>query len=508
MTAARQALEAAGYDVLVFHATGTGGRAMESLVDSGYISGVLDVTTTEWCDEVVGGVLAAGPDRHGAAARAGVPQVVSVGALDMVNFGAMETVPDALSRAGPSIATTPAVTLMRTTAEECRAIAGRIAGQLNRATAPVTLVLPLRGVSMLDAAGAALPRPGGRPRALRHAARERRAARARRRDRRAHQRSGVRGRARAANCSRPSVRPLTRGERLAAHALHPTTDCSPPPARPDRRRQPIIGAGAGTGISAKFAERGGVDLIIIYNSGRFRMAGRGSLAGLLPYGDANAIVVRTWRGKCCRSSRTRRSSPASAAPIRSGMMPVFLRELQAMGFDGIQNFPTVGLIDGSLPPEPRGDRHGLRARSGDDRAKRARLDLLTCPYVFDAYTAKAMAKAGADVAGGPLGTDDQGIDRRPDGADARGIGAAGTGDARRRASGAERTSSCCATAAPSPSPRTPSTCWRARRGVAGFFGASSIERLATESGIEAQARRFREMAMPRRAAPRSGGANR
>jgi len=152
VTAARRALESAGYDVLVFHATGTGGRAMESLVDSGYITGVLDVTTTEWCDEVVGGVLAAGPDRHGAAARAGVPQVVSVGALDMVNFGAMETVPEGF-RGRTFYRHTPAVTLMRTTAEECRAIAGRIAAQLNHATAPVTLVLPLRGVSMLDAPG-------------------------------------------------------------------------------------------------------------------------------------------------------------------------------------------------------------------------------------------------------------------------------------------------------------------------------------------------------------------
>jgi uncharacterized protein (UPF0261 family) len=152
VTAARQQLEAAGYDVLVFHATGTGGRAMERLVDSGYIAGVLDVTTTEWCDEVVGGVLTAGPDRHGAAARAGVPQVVSVGALDMVNFGAMETVPARFADR-TFYRHTPAVTLMRTTPDECREIARRIAAQLAPATAPVTLVLPLRGVSMLDAPG-------------------------------------------------------------------------------------------------------------------------------------------------------------------------------------------------------------------------------------------------------------------------------------------------------------------------------------------------------------------
>jgi uncharacterized protein (UPF0261 family) len=152
VTAARQQLEAAGYDVLVFHATGTGGRAMEALVDSGFIEGVLDVTTTEWCDEVVGGVLAAGPDRHGAAARRAIPQVVSAGALDMVNFHGMDSVPTAF--AGRTFYRhTPSVTLMRTTAAECRAIAQRLAAQLNRSTAPVTLVLPLGGVSMLDAPG-------------------------------------------------------------------------------------------------------------------------------------------------------------------------------------------------------------------------------------------------------------------------------------------------------------------------------------------------------------------
>lgn len=152
VTTARQQLETAGYDVLVFHATGTGGRAMERLVDSGYIAGVLDATTTEWCDEVVGGVLAAGPDRHGAAARAGVPQVVSVGALDMVNFHGIDTVPEAF-RTRTLYRHTPSVTLMRTTADECREIARRMAAQLNRATAPVTVVLPLGGVSMIDAPG-------------------------------------------------------------------------------------------------------------------------------------------------------------------------------------------------------------------------------------------------------------------------------------------------------------------------------------------------------------------
>ena len=148
--AARQRLEAAGYDVLVFHATGSGGRAMEGLIADGYFAGVLDVTTTEWCDELVGGVLSAGPDRLSAAGRAGIPQVVSVGALDMVNFGAPETIPQHY-RDRKFYHHNPTVTLMRTTPAECAEIGRRIATQLNRATGPTVLVLPLRGVSMIDA---------------------------------------------------------------------------------------------------------------------------------------------------------------------------------------------------------------------------------------------------------------------------------------------------------------------------------------------------------------------
>ena len=152
VTAVRERLERAGFDLLVFHATGTGGRAMERLIDDRHVVGVVDVTTTEWCDEVVGGVLSAGPDRLGAAARAGIPQVVSVGALDMVNFGPIETVPERF-RSRTLYKHNDAVTLMRTTADECITIAKGIAGQLNRATGPTVVVLPLRGVSAIDAEG-------------------------------------------------------------------------------------------------------------------------------------------------------------------------------------------------------------------------------------------------------------------------------------------------------------------------------------------------------------------
>lgn len=154
----RARLEEAGYEPLVFHATGTGGRAMEKLIDAGFVVGVADMTTTEWCDEVVGGVLSAGPDRLGAAARAGIPQVVSCGALDMVNFGPRDTVPEQFGHR-TLYQHNPMVTLMRTTPAECAAIGRRIAEKLNAARGPTVLMLPLRGVSALDREGGAFHDP-------------------------------------------------------------------------------------------------------------------------------------------------------------------------------------------------------------------------------------------------------------------------------------------------------------------------------------------------------------
>jgi uncharacterized protein (UPF0261 family) len=152
VTTARTYLEEQGYEVLVFHATGTGGRAMESLIADGFISGVLDITTTEWCDELVGGVLSAGPHRLEAAGKRGIPQVVSVGALDMVNFGPYDTVPGAF--AGRKLYKHNAtVTLMRTTPSENEALGKIIAEKLNAAQGPTALYLPLKGVSMIDVEG-------------------------------------------------------------------------------------------------------------------------------------------------------------------------------------------------------------------------------------------------------------------------------------------------------------------------------------------------------------------
>jgi len=158
---ARQRLEESGFEVLVFHATGNGGQAMESLIDGGLISGVLDLTTTELADELVGGILSAGPDRLTAAGRQAVPQVISVGATDMVNFGPRDSVPPAFTDR-LLLEHNPTVTLMRTTIEENRALGEQIARRASRAEGPTCLMLPLEGVSAVDREGQPFDDPSAR----------------------------------------------------------------------------------------------------------------------------------------------------------------------------------------------------------------------------------------------------------------------------------------------------------------------------------------------------------
>ena len=253
---------------------------------------------------------------------------------------------------------------------------------------------------------------------------------------------------------------------------------------------PVIGAGAGTGISAKFAERGGVDIIIIYNSGRYRMAGRGSLAGLLPYGDANAIVKEMGH----EVLPVVKDTPVLAGvcgtdPFR--LMPVLLRELKAMGFDGVQNFPTVGLFDGVMRTnlEETGMGYGLEV----DMVRQAHeLDMLTCPYVFTPEEARAMAEAGADVLVPHMGLTTKGS-----------IGAetaltlaesAGRVQAMRDAAVAVKPDILVLChGGPIAEPEDAQYIFEHTEGIAGFFGASSIERLATEPAIEGQARKFKTL---------------
>lgn len=263
----------------------------------------------------------------------------------------------------------------------------------------------------------------------------------------------------------------------------------------------IVGAGAGTGLSAKASEAGGADLIIIYNSGRFRMAGRGSLAGLMPYGDANAIVLEMGAEVLTVIGDTPvLAGVCGTDPFR--LMPQFLRELKDAGFTGVQNFPTVGLVDGSFRANLEETGMGFSLEVEMIR-EASQMDLLTCAYAFDSQQAEAMAQAGADVVVAHMGLTTGGL-----------IGA-----------DTSRTLADCAPllqeihdAAVAVDPETivlchggpistPDDAARAlaeTRGIAGFFGASSVERLPVETAIAENLRKFKSISPS--PIPQPGGA--
>ncbi len=258
----------------------------------------------------------------------------------------------------------------------------------------------------------------------------------------------------------------------------------------------IIGAGAGTGLSAKCAEAGGVDLIIIYNSGRYRMAGRGSLSGLMPYGDANAIVMDMAREVLPVVKHTPvLAGVCGTDPFR--LMPVFLREVMAAGFSGVQNFPTVGLIDKDSMLRQNLEETEMGFGHEVDMIRQASaLGLLTCPYVFDVDEAKAMARAGADVLVPHMGLTTKGT-----------IGAktALTLDQcvtrvqamRDAAARIKKDILVLCHGGPIAEPDDAAYVLRHTRGVVGFFGASSMERLPTEVAMTENARRFKKLSAQR-----------
>jgi predicted TIM-barrel enzyme len=254
--------------------------------------------------------------------------------------------------------------------------------------------------------------------------------------------------------------------------------------------KPIIGGGAGTGISAKCAEAGGIDLIIIYNSGRFRMAGRGSMSGMMPYGDANAIVMDMAREVLPVVKRTPvLAGVCGTDPFR--IMKLFLRDVQAAGFAGVQNFPTVGLIDGlfrqNLEETDMG--YGLEV---DMIRVAAEMGLLTCPYVFNEDEARAMAKAGADVLIPHMGLTTKGT--------------VGARTAMTLDQAAQKVQAIADAAkkvrldilvlchgGPISEPEDARYIIEHTQGIVGFFGASSIERLPTEVAITGCVRKFKEI---------------
>jgi predicted TIM-barrel enzyme len=254
--------------------------------------------------------------------------------------------------------------------------------------------------------------------------------------------------------------------------------------------KPIVGCGAGTGISAKFAEAGGADLIIIYNSGRYRMAGRGSLAGLMAYGDANGIVV----DMAAEVLPVVKNTPVLAGvngtdPFR--LMPIFLKQLKEIGFSGVQNFPTVGLIDGNFRANLEATGMGYDKEIETIRLARE-ADLFTAPYVFDADQAKAMAEAGADQLVAHVGLTTSGtigaaVALTLDEAIERVMVIAEAGRKVRK----DLLVIC--HGGPFDEPESVSKALLKMPGINGFFGASSIERLPTERAITGQVKDFKGM---------------
>ncbi|CAF0962702.1 unnamed protein product [Didymodactylos carnosus] len=500
VTSAKNRLKELGYDVVIFHATGTGGRAMEKLIESGIVEGVLDITTTELADEFVGGILSAGPHRLEKAGEKAIPQIVSLGALDMVNFGEINTVPDKF-KGRNLFEHNEKVTLMRTNKEECKALGEVLANKLNKAKGPVTLFIPKGGISILSKVDGPFY--------------DREADEVLFQSIKSHLHSNVsivemnvdindesfaKAMANAlhedltrANKNKPETTTIALSNKQPVQYKTKPKNRSEALARLNEtinNGDLIIGAGAGIGLSAKCIEEGGVDLLIIYNSGRYRMAGRGSSAGLLSYGDANAIVLEMANEILPVVKRT---------PVLAGVcgtdpfkiMSYFLKQIKEIGFAGVQNFPTVGLMDGSFRQslEETGMSYDLEV----DMIRQAHeLGLLTAPYVFNVDDTRKMVRAGADILVAHMGVTTKGS-----------VGASTSvslddciiriQEMHDEAVKINPNVIVLCHGGPLAEPDDVAYVLNKTKGVNGFFGASSMERLPTEKALKENAQNFKRI---------------
>ncbi|KAL2236316.1 UNVERIFIED_CONTAM: ToMV susceptible protein tm-1(GCR26) [Sesamum indicum] len=527
VSAVKDRLQCEGYETLVFHATGVGGRAMEDLVRGGFIQGVLDITTTEVADYVVGGIMACDSSRFDVILEKKIPLVLSIGALDMVNFGPKDTIsPNFQQR--KIYEHNEQVTLMRTTVDENRKFAAFIADKLNKSSSKVCVCLPKKGVSALDAPDKAFYDPDAtgalieelqrlietnedrQVKVFRHHINDLEFANALV-DSFLEICTNLIGVGSQATCgSTEGAQDKTSAPKISSQSVISVSYSLSnfPDAKPEtlqRTREilqqlkyqinegkPIIGAGAGTGISAKFEEVGGVDLIVLYNSGRFRMAGRGSLAGLLPFADANAVVL---------DMANEVLPVVKKVPVLAGVcatdpfrrIDFFLKQLESIGFSGVQNFPTVGLFDGNFRQnlEETGMGYGLEVEM---IAKAHKMGLLTTPYAFNQEEATAMAKAGADIVVAHMGLTTSGsIGAKT----ALSIGESVTlvqaiADAVHRIN-PEAIVLC--HGGPISGPKEAEYVLTRTKGVHGFYGASSLERLPVEQAITATVQQYKSISM-------------
>ncbi|VAI73589.1 unnamed protein product [Triticum turgidum subsp. durum] len=492
--AVKDRLNKEGYETLVFHATGVGGKAMEELVRGGFIQGVLDITTTEVADYIVGGIMACDETRFDAVIDKKIPLVLSVGALDMVNFGAHDTIPAAFSdrkihihneQKGISAIDAPGMPFYDP--EATSALLDELNTRLVKTENRQLKLLPYH-INDPEFANALVD---------------------------AFLSMDIKASS-AITQKNNMVLPKQDTNEKESSSGQKTSDSSiiwrPPVDFPDARPEtlqktksilhklkqqigegiPVIGAGAGTGISAKFEEAGGVDLIVLYNSGRFRMAGRGSLAGLLPFADANAIVLEMANEVL---------PVVKEVPVLAGVcatdpfrrMDYFLKQLEAIGFCGVQNFPTVGLFDGNFRQNL--EETGMGYSMEVEMISRAHsMGFLTTPYAFNPEEGAAMAKAGAHIVVAHMGLTTAGSIGAKTAAtlDDSIVRVQAIADA---AVGVNPDIIVLCHGGPISGPREAEFVLKNTNRVHGFYGASSMERLPVEQAITNTMREYKRMSL-------------
>ncbi|XP_039125271.1 toMV susceptible protein tm-1(GCR26) isoform X2 [Dioscorea cayenensis subsp. rotundata] len=497
VTAVKEKLMNEGYETLVFHATGVGGKAMEDLVRGGFIQGVLDITTTEVADYIVGGVMACDSSRFDVMIEKKVPLVLSVGALDMVNLGAKHTIPPAFENRkiyihndqnGVSALDAPGKPFYDLQAtcsliDELDKLVDKNEERQVRSY-PYHINDPAFADILVDSfleistkfssmASPQLRAPHGQKKGLDNEV----------------DISEVKFLDDKALWKAPLDFPDANPETLLR-----TLGILNQLKQQINNGVPIIGAGAGTGISAKFEEVGGVDLIVLYNSGRFRMAGRGSLAGLLPFADANGVVLEMANEVL---------PVVKGVPVLAGVcatdpfrqMDQFLKQLEAIGFCGVQNFPTVGLFDGNFRQnlEETGMGYSLEVEMIH---KAHRLGLLTTPYAFNINEAIAMAKAGASIIVAHMGLTTSGS-----------IGAQTAITLDDSVALVQAIADAALSINPNvivlchggpiSGPREAEFVLKSTKGVHGFYGASSLERLPVEQAITNTVKEYKSISIKR-----------